>query len=81
MALIEVGELPPLVDEPSYAAIDIKEFVASGMDVARVEHAGKTTSAICALLRKYVRDHPDECAGVGVARRQGKAYLYRKESA
>ena len=81
MALVEVRALPPLVDEPSYAAIDIKEFVASGMDVARVEHAGKRATSVCALLRKYVRDHPDECAGVGVARRQGKAYLYRKETA
>lgn len=79
--LKRVRELPAKTVTPrkGYAASDIREFLRNTMyDVAEVTHEGKSAKQIVVTLRHYIRRNPEQCKGIGVAMRGGKAYLYRK---
>lgn len=81
MALRPVRALPSKVGKggkESYVAPDVREFLRQQMDVACVEHPGKSAECVSQALWHYLAKHPEQCAGLAAAIRGGKVYLYRK---
>ena len=63
----------------SYVARDVREFCRNRTyDVAEVAYEGKPAKSVVDSLKHYITRHPDQCAGVWAALRDGRAYLYRK---
>lgn len=63
----------------SYVAGDVREFCRNRTyEAAEVVVEGRSADSVVLACRRYIRTHPDQCAGVGVALRGGHAYLYRK---
>ena len=83
--LKRVRELPAKANgrpRDGYAASDVREFLRNTIyDVAEVTHEGKDAKKIAVALRHYIKRNQEQCKGVGVAVRNGKAYLYRKGDA
>lgn len=67
----------------SIVAKDIREFCRNTTyDVAEViNENSKSPKVLVDSLRQYIRLHQEQCKGVGVAVRNGKAYMYRKGDA
>lgn len=82
MSIRPVRELPKpkrvLRQRESYVAKDVREFIRLGYEVACVEVEGRTDKRVAAALKNYVEHHPDQCAGIAVRQRDGKAYLVRE---
>ena len=81
--LQQVSKLPGCASNregENYVAHDVREFLRQGnIDVAIVTIKDRSPKNVCASLKRYVSKHPEQCKGIGVAFRNGKAYLYRKE--
>ena len=64
----------------SIVAKDVREFCRNTTyDVAEVTIEGiKGPKVLVDSLKRYIRQHPEQCEGIGAALRDGRAYLYRK---
>lgn len=80
--LKRVRELPAAkspAGRESYVARDVREFCRNTLyEVAEVTCEGHGAKAVADALKHYIKGHPDQCAGVCAALRDGRAYLYRK---
>ncbi len=80
--LKRVGRLPKTKKDnrgESYVAPDVREFLRNTLyDVAEVAVEGRRPGNVVAMLRNYIKRHPEQCAGIGACMRGGRAYLYRK---
>ena len=79
--LKKVRELPPSNGRGGETLLgrDVREFCRNTTyDVAEVAIEGRNAHSLAGSLRRYIKSHPKQCAGIAVSERGGRAYLYRK---
>lgn len=79
--LKRVSDLPQRKSRSAepYVAKDVREFCRNQTyDYAEVIAEKRKPNAVAAVLRLYIKRHPDTCKGVKVAQRNGHVYLCRE---